>query len=89
VESARLRKISACRASSIACVAMKFFTSKKSALRRPSHLAGTSVAIISTSVKNVSSCAYAFPMSSGRSISCSSAHGMSVVAFHCRVIASS
>src|SRR5205823_12626890 len=54
VERARLRKISACRASSIACVAMKFFTSKKSALRRHIHLAGTSVAIISTSVWKVS-----------------------------------
>jgi hypothetical protein len=52
-------------------------------------LAGTSVAIISTSVRNVRSWAYALPMSSGRSVASRSAQGMSVVAFHCRVIASS
>jgi len=68
---------------------MKFFTSKNSAFSRPNHFAGTSVAIISTSARKVSNCAYAFPMGSGSSHSTKSAQGISCAAFHCRVMASS
>jgi hypothetical protein len=68
---------------------MNALTSMNSGLSRGSHIAGVSVAIISTSVRKVINCESALPIASGSSTPSSRSHGISVVAFHWRVTASS
>ncbi|CAB4853119.1 unannotated protein [freshwater metagenome] len=69
------------------CVQRNILASKKSWLIRHIHLAGRSLAIISTSVSVVHTWHIACSMSLGRSGS--SLHGMSRVALHWRATASS
>ena len=85
--SARLRKTSMWRDSSITWQSRTLRASKKSGVVCAIQRAGTSPATNSTSVRNVSMVHCACSMSSGRgSMVC---HGMSVAELHCRCRASS
>ena len=85
--SARFRKTSRWRASSMIWLARNMAISKYSPLMFGAYMPGTSPAMNSTCVRKVQSCDIASSISSGSSGR--SAHGMSVALLHWRCTASS